>query len=420
MHPLVSICIPTYDRADLLDYTLERLSPIKDCGWPVEIVISDNGSADHTPAMIASHIARNPLIRAFRMPENRSAGANWLNAFWKAKGELMVYLADDDSLIFDNLFQHFSRLERDKDLVAIFTDWIAWDDQAEQEIHRHYAGLTEFTSFESTAPLSLINFMLQRFYPPEIGVYRREALIRAHSFHSRSLPYYLNMYRLSRIGRIAFDPLPFYREHRILKDRFQRTHWANMAMQFHMIGDELRLALEEMVLMAVQDEGASYLPPDQGQVVMQSIERILHSRLALEIDRACGRKDWIMAIELRRRFVLWHGPGETADASSDVLKLVIPAAFQSMVQTYRSISGAAGLSLRGFESDQAREFLATFFADVPLLPAGPANGSALIVHRDEHTLAADADAGDPTTVLVMQRLLDLYRIDKSRIDLKGF
>ena len=55
------------------------------------------------------------------------------------------------------------------------------------------------------------------------------------------------MYRLSRVGRIAFDPLPFYREHRILKDRFQRSHWANMAMQFHMIGDELRLALEAMV-----------------------------------------------------------------------------------------------------------------------------------------------------------------------------
>jgi hypothetical protein len=78
-------------------------------------------------------------------------------------------------------------------------------------------------------------------------VYRREALIRAHSFHGRSLPYYLNMYRLSRLGRIAFDPLPFYREHRILKDRFQAHHWANMQMQFHMIGDELRLALEEMV-----------------------------------------------------------------------------------------------------------------------------------------------------------------------------
>ncbi len=70
--------------------------------------------------------------------------------------------------------------------------------------------------------------------------------------------------------------------------------------------------------------------------------------------------------------------------------------------------------MRGFESDKAREFLATFFADVPLLPAGSTNGSALVVHRDEHTLAQDTDPGDPATVLVMERLLDLYRVDKSR------
>src|SRR6185436_8295068 len=133
----------------------------------------------------------------------------------------------------------------------------------------------------------------KRVLPPEIAVYRREAIVRSLSFHSLSLPYYTLLYRLTRLGRVAFDPLPFYRENRILKDRFQRTHWANMALQFHMIGDELRLALEEMVLVALQEAGVSHLPPDQGAIVAQSIERILHSRLALEVDRACGRKDWI-------------------------------------------------------------------------------------------------------------------------------
>ena len=263
--------------------------------------------------------------------------------------------------------------------------------------------------------------MLQRFYPPEIGVYRREALLRAHLFHGRSVPHYTNMYRLSRLGRIAFDPLPFYREHRVLKNRFARTEWANMAMQFHMIGDELRLALEEMVLMAMQDAGTSQINEQQAQIIRQSIERILHSRIQLEVERACGRKDWITAVELRRRYVLWHGPGSEAETQRDVLQIVIPAALQAVGQTCRSLSDSAGISLRGFESGEIAEFFSQHFPDAPILsPGADTNGhSPLIVHRDEHTLAQDASVQNPAEVLVLERLLDCYRVTTARIDLKG-
>jgi glycosyltransferase involved in cell wall biosynthesis len=422
MHPLISICIPTYNRADLLDYCLNNLAAaLEGIGRPAEIVISDNGSTDRTPKVIEAHRAKNPAIRAHRMPENRGGAANWLNAMYKSEGEFLAYLADDDSLVAEGLAHHIARLEREPDLVAIYADWIAWDDKEERELHRHYNGLTEFTSFAPSAPLDLINFMLKRFYPPEIGVYRRDAVIRSHSFHGRSLPHYLSMYRLSRLGRIGFDPLPFYREHRGLKDRFQRTHWANMSMQYHMIGDELRLSLEEMVLMGLQDAGASHLNAEQAQVVRQSIERILHMRLQLEVERACGRQDWITAVELRRRHVLWHGPGSDEDARRDALKIIIPAALQAVKQTLTSLSGATGISLRGFESERVSDFYRDHFPGTPVYPAGDrTNGAAtLIVHRDEQTLVDDETIHDPSDVMVLERLLDLYRITQARIDLKG-
>jgi hypothetical protein len=420
MHPLLSICIPTYNRAELLDHSLHQLAPLQDCGRPVEIVVSDNGSTDDTPRVIEAHRARNLGLHAHRLPENRGAASNWLNALRQAQGEFMIYLADDDSLIADNLFHHVGTLERDADLVAVYADWIAWDDQAEREIHRHFEGLDQFTSFEPASPLDLINFMLQRFYPPEVGVYRRAALVRAHSFHGRSLPYYRTMVRLSRLGRIAFDPLPFYREHRILKERFARTEWANMAMQFHMIGDELRLALEEMVLLAVQDAGVPQLSAEQAQVVRHSIERIMQSRIQLEVERACGRKDWIMAVELRRRHVLWHGPGSDADTRRDVLQVVIPAALQAVAQTWRSLSGIKGVSPRGFESGRVAEFFAQHAPDIPMLPVAAPAKDALILHRDERTLAQDGAVADAAQVLVLERLLDAYRIAQAKIDLKGF
>jgi glycosyltransferase involved in cell wall biosynthesis len=423
MHPLLSICIPTYNRADLLDYCLSNLAPLKDCGKSIEVVISDNGSTDRTQDVIEAHRGRLPGLRSYRFPENRGTGPNWLNALRKADGEFMAYLADDDSLIVEALLHHVETLEKQKDLVVIYADWIAWDDQAGREIHRHYDGLAEFVSFDAKAPLDLVNFMLKRFFPPEIGIYRRGALLRAHEFNGRALPYYTRMYWLSRLGRVAFDPLPFYREHRILKDRFQRSHWVNMDTQFHMIGDELRLSLEAMVLLAAQDAGASAMSPELALVAQKSIDRILHSRIALEVDRACGRKDWIMAVELKRRHGLWYGPGSDQDINRDILKIVIPAALQAVQKTFRSLIDVSGVSLRGFESGKAAEFFATYFPDLPILAAGagPTGGAApLILHRDERTLAQDNSTGDPARVMVLEQQLDLYRIARPRIDLKGF
>jgi hypothetical protein len=335
----------------------------------------------------------------------------------------MLYLADDDSLILENLLHHVETLNKEPDVVAIYADWIAWDDNAGREIHRHFGGLSEPISFGSKAPLDLINFMLKRTLPPEVAVYRREALLRAHSFHAWSLPFYLTMYRLSRLGRITFDPLPFYREHRILKDRFQRTHWANIDMQLQLIGEELRLAFEEAVLMGLQDAGASRLSDEQAAIVRQSIDRILHGRIGLEVERACGRKDWIMAVELRRRYVLWHGPGTDEDTHRDALRIIIPAALQAVQQTYRSLSEPAGVSFRGFESAQINEFFSRYFPDTPILaPDAKPNGGTdpLILHRDERTLAQDASVDDPAKVMIMERLLDQYRVTTARIDLNGF
>jgi hypothetical protein len=423
MPPLLSICIPTYNRADMLDYCLTNLAPLKDCGRPVEIVISDNGSEDRTPDVIESHRGRLPALRSYRFPENRGPGANWLNALRKADGEFVIFLADDDSVIIENLFRHADTLENQKDIVAIFADWIAWDDQAGRELKRYYEGLTEFIGFDSMAPLELVNFMLKRYYPPEIGIYRRAAILRVFEFNGRAVSYYTRMYQLSRLGRVGFDPLPFYREHRRLKDQFRRSHWGNLEMQFHMIGDEMRIALESMVLLAVQDAGAADVSPEMARVANDSIERILRSRLDLEIERACGRRDWIMAVEFKRRQALWYGPGSAQQIEHDVRNIVLPAALQAVQKTFQSLTGVSGVSLRGFQSGKVADFFATHFPDVPVLePDAKPDGGAepLILHRDERTLAQDGSLGDPARAMVLEQQLVLYRIAQPRINLEGF
>jgi len=422
MRPLISVCIPTYNRADILDYCLNNLSPLLDCGKAVEVVISDNGSTDHTQDVIDAHCRRNPMIRAYRFPENRGPTANWFNVFSNARGTFVFQVADDDSVIAENVLHHVQTMEQQPDLVAIFADWIAWDDKEGCEIHRYFANFQEPVSFSPTNSLELANFMLERFLMPETGIFRRDALLQARLFHGRSLAFYLRMYQLSRLGRIAFDPLPFYREHRVLHGGLQRTHWMNMNQSFHMIGDELRLSLEEMVLMALQDAGITHLPSEQAAFVWQSIERILHSRLRLEADRAGANKNWIGAVELRRRYTLWHGPGPDEETRQDVLRLVLPAALQAVQLAFQSLSNAVGISLRGFESNQAAVFFAIQYPATPILaPGASATGDGvLVLHRDEQTLAQDPEPGDPSRLLVLQRLMDLYRITRTNVDLAGF
>ncbi len=56
MQPLLTLAIPTYDRAEKLGVLLDRLTadPAYDPA-KVEIVVSDNASTDHTPQVVARH-----------------------------------------------------------------------------------------------------------------------------------------------------------------------------------------------------------------------------------------------------------------------------------------------------------------------------------------------------------------------------
>ena len=45
--PLLSICIPTYQRVALLKELLESLLPVNELTFAVELVVSDNASTDN-------------------------------------------------------------------------------------------------------------------------------------------------------------------------------------------------------------------------------------------------------------------------------------------------------------------------------------------------------------------------------------
>lgn len=90
----LSICIPTYNRAAFLDKTLHSVT--SQITNDVDIVISDNGSTDHTKSVVASHQKQCQNIHFFRSAKNLGADRNYLSSIRHARGEFCWLLGSDD------------------------------------------------------------------------------------------------------------------------------------------------------------------------------------------------------------------------------------------------------------------------------------------------------------------------------------
>lgn len=93
---ILSICIPTYKRGDIVAATLEHVARIE--GDEVEFVVSDNASPDNTEKLVRAAASADSRIRYFRNEKNLGYDANILKLVERARGEFIFYLSDEDRL----------------------------------------------------------------------------------------------------------------------------------------------------------------------------------------------------------------------------------------------------------------------------------------------------------------------------------
>lgn len=94
--PLVSVGIPTFNRAA----TLQRaLASVLGQDYPeLEVVVSDNASADETREVCSQIAAGDPRVRYLRKPANCGPTENFMEVLRQARGEYFMWLGDDDWL----------------------------------------------------------------------------------------------------------------------------------------------------------------------------------------------------------------------------------------------------------------------------------------------------------------------------------
>lgn len=91
---LVSIGIPTYNRAAMLRRSIE--SALCQDYPMIEIIVSDNASTDDTQDICREFSKKDDRVKYVTQPSNIGAVANFAEVLKRASGEYFMWLGDDD------------------------------------------------------------------------------------------------------------------------------------------------------------------------------------------------------------------------------------------------------------------------------------------------------------------------------------
>ncbi|RZL00791.1 MAG: glycosyltransferase family 2 protein, partial [Hymenobacter sp.] len=125
--PFLTIAIPTYNRAALLEQCLQRLLPqVQAASALIEVIISNNASTDATKAVAAAYESRFNRFRYAENETNIGADGNIAQAFRLAQGQYAWVFSDDDVLLPGYLNDIIALLQREQPgLLHLSSVWHA-------------------------------------------------------------------------------------------------------------------------------------------------------------------------------------------------------------------------------------------------------------------------------------------------------
>lgn len=266
MNPLVSVTIPTFNRAKVIGETLE--SVLAQTYSPIEIIVVDDGSTDDTEAVVAPYLDR---IRYIRQPNGGLAVAR-NTGFAAGTGELVAWLDSDDTWNPEKLAIQMAFLQRHPEVVGIASDFSAFGEGGffqESYVSTYYSVVRRTAGglgglFPHRETLDLAELKAQNpGLPDRVEVFHGdvyEALIGGNCLHPPTFLFrrsaavavgqqdpvfgqgvdYEYLLRLSRVGPLAFVDRPLMR-YRCSDDQMSSDkHLTDMMLSRLLILDRLK------------------------------------------------------------------------------------------------------------------------------------------------------------------------------------
>ncbi|XHR28014.1 MAG: glycosyltransferase family 2 protein [Chthoniobacteraceae bacterium] len=157
--PLLTIAIPTYNRAAKLKVQIERLLP--QIGPEIRLCIYDNASPDGTQEIVEPYISLG--VSYFRAATNCGAGRNIFRCFEECQTEWLWVLSDDDPISSTAISDLLSLLHTQTcDLIHTSTADRTYDSDL---ILSDIASLFDYTNFGSLLWISPAIYRTASFVP---------------------------------------------------------------------------------------------------------------------------------------------------------------------------------------------------------------------------------------------------------------
>lgn len=144
--PLLSICIPTYNRSSLLEECLNSVvGALRGFETVVEVLVSDNASGDNTLEVVGRFQLEHPFIRYNRNDVN-VVDDNFFIAASLARGKYIWLFADDDLMESGAIAVVLQYIAKSHDLIIC--NYSVWDKTLSRKVNAKFYrvnGDIEFT-----------------------------------------------------------------------------------------------------------------------------------------------------------------------------------------------------------------------------------------------------------------------------------
>ncbi|MFV0196389.1 glycosyltransferase [Empedobacter falsenii] len=210
--PLVSIIIPTYNRAELIGETLDSVLAQTYQNW--ECIVVDDGSSDNTDEVLKNYINKDSRIKYHHRPKQYKPGGNGARnyGFDLSKGEYINWFDSDDVML--NIFISEKIIVSKKNDMVISGHYVTNADLTikEKKIIRIKDNiLKDYLDWKKDFQIVTNNIFFERKFI-EINKYRfNEDILRGQEAEFLFRIFDENLESLKY--KILNKPLFFYRQH---------------------------------------------------------------------------------------------------------------------------------------------------------------------------------------------------------------
>lgn len=149
---LISIIIPTYNRAHLIGETLDSILAQTYTNW--ECIVVDDGSTDRSDDVIGNYVKQDTRFKYFKRLSNKPKGANACRniGLEKAEGNYIVFFDSDDLMTPNHLEIKYQGIKTNNyDFVITRTKYFNADNK----------GIDSYYNFE-TEKVTAYNYITQK------------------------------------------------------------------------------------------------------------------------------------------------------------------------------------------------------------------------------------------------------------------